>query len=131
MVTGGEVDPFPEPLAPGGAYVPATDEWQRVEFAPSARGGGPLVWTGKVAVMWSGDPLGGVAFDSTQQAWATLPPYDGPHREFPSAVWTGTEVLVWGGHNIQRFPDGSHGDGPLRPLSDGVALAISIGADTP
>ncbi|MGP3963824.1 Kelch repeat-containing protein [Nonomuraea sp. 3N208] len=117
MITGGEVNPFPTPLAPIGAYVPDTDSWTMLTRAPAIHNGS-FTWTGRAAAFWNGDPTGGLAYIADQDRWVRLPAHDGSLRESPSSVWTGTELIVWGGNHSY----GPTADGPLRPLNDGVAL---------
>gem|GEM_PF-1339140 len=83
--------------------------------------------TGRELIVWGGlgrDPFrtlaDGAAFDPRTGRWALLPPapegqwLEGDHG---LAVWTGREVLVWGG---DTFPDPVGAPGSAR-LADGVA----------
>jgi hypothetical protein len=79
------------------------------QLAPRERAA--VVWTGRQLVYWGGashPPVraraDGAAFDPATNRWATLPPApEGQwHLEGDDgvAVWTGREVLVWGGMTI-------------------------------
>lgn len=118
LIDGGTIDPFPSPLAPVGAYIPATDTWSALRRAPGEPSPSTFVWTGEAGAFWNADPSGGLAYLADQDSWIRLPAHDGPLRESASAVWTGTEIIVWGGHHSY----GPAADGPIRPLNDGIAL---------
>lgn len=96
----------------GGRYDPRTNTWAplAVAGAPSVRGGHSAVWTGTEMVVWGG--LVSIAADNGQRGdggrwnpqagvWTSLPASaTGPSaRGGHSAVWTGTEMIVWGGRN--------------------------------
>lgn len=81
------------------------------------------VWTGQSLVVWGGAPVRspaaggagqasgkpapnlpeyGAAYDPSSDAWRPLPvlgppPGGSPGRQLHTAVWTGAEMLVWGG----------------------------------
>ena len=81
--------------------------WEEVPGAPIPPRDEPaMVWTGSELVVWGGhapggDPSGtkddGAAYDPSTRTWRKLP--DGPlgPRSSMIGVWTGTEVLLWGG----------------------------------
>jgi len=74
-------------------------------------------WTGRELIAWGGGSGGGgnwqassdgAAYDPAADRWETLPPAPVPGRIGASAVWTGKEVLFWGG---QSGPDATEADG--------------------
>jgi hypothetical protein len=83
-------------------------------WEPVGRQGGPgsrayavVVWTGRELVVWGGLPFGidqpwqndGWRYDPAGDSWSPLPVADAPEaRQFPVGVWTGHELVVWGGH---------------------------------
>jgi hypothetical protein len=96
------------------------------------------VWTGKVVLFWGGDeafpkeddgyapvdPIGradGGIYDPAADQWRPLPAAPLAGRFDHVAVWTGTEMLVFGGRDArQAFGDGAAFDpvkGTWRPLS--------------
>ena len=87
-------------LARGHALaLPADPVAERLPTAATA-------WTGRELVVWGGigDDLvvhaDGAAYDPHSERWRALPP--APQRQFleegnGSAVWTGQELLIWGG----------------------------------
>jgi N-acetylneuraminic acid mutarotase len=99
----------------GLAYNPATDNWRRLAQAPIANRPYPsAVWTGKEMVVWGGctpnppsnpgpcdhysgnEPTDGAAYNPTTNVWRRLPVSPLPPRARPHAVWTGTEMIIWG-----------------------------------
>jgi len=104
--------PTPTPPIPatGGRYDPGTDTWRATSTinAPSVRWRHTAVWTGTEMIVWGGswsDVSGphyynsGGRYDPITDSWSGT---DGPNvpepRESHSAVWTGTEMIVWGGY---------------------------------
>jgi len=100
----------------GGRYNPATDSWQftSMDGAPSARRGHTAVWTGSEMIVWGGDDTtiygggssyfnDGARYIPATDTWLPLAPsvetpaYNG--RSGHTAVWTGTEMIVWGGYS--------------------------------
>jgi N-acetylneuraminic acid mutarotase len=91
--------------------------WAEIPAAPiGGRYGHAAVWSGNEMIVWGGLPSGrddhgglrsGAAFDPLASTWRKLS--DGP-LEFGAgrtAVWTGDEMLVWGGETGKdhRRPD--------------------------
>ena len=104
------------------AYDPASDTWQRLETAgaPGPRQSAAVVWTGTEMIVWGGgaNPLprpqrilsDGDAYNPVTNSWRSLSTDGAPSPRYDaSAVWTGTEMIVWGG------------TGPQGPLNDGAA----------
>ena len=95
-----------EPAAlPGGT----TERLAATEL--TGRTGAASVWTGKELLVWGGSgrlgsdaPLAdGAALDPVANRWRPLPAAPiGPRRD-PAAVWTGTEMVVWGGFASDRL----------------------------
>ncbi len=115
------------PTRPTGATTPqdpaavaaGSGSWRRIADVPIAPAGGmAAVWTGRHLVVWGGQPSGrtdaaaaaGAAYDPAAKRWRVLPAAPIPGRFGASAVWTGREVLIWGGQ-----------DGPDTTLADGAA----------
>lgn len=95
-------------LNTGGRYNPSTDSWTATSTAnaPDARSTYAAVWTGNEMIVWGGQAgldLGyyfdtGGRYDPATDAWiatstANVP--DGRYRH--TAVWAGSEMIVWGG----------------------------------
>ena len=95
-------------LNTGGSYSPGTDSWTSVSItgAPSARAGHVAVWTGSEMIIWGGlfryydyYFLGtGARYDPQMNSWATISNANAPAaRTVAKAVWTGSNMIVWGG----------------------------------
>ncbi len=107
----------------GGRYDPATDTWGPISLvgAPSPRGRHVAVWAGgqhpiskNRMIIWSGtfdfDDLdtGGV-YDPVQDTWAPMTTTGAPtERRQATAVWTGDEMIVWGGRGGSAFFGGRY-----------------------
>ena len=110
-------------LKSGGRFDPFTDTWKDTSQGanlPGARARHTAVWTGSEMIVWGGssgsavldtgaryDPTAGTAGTWTKVK-APGPP---PAREKHTAVWTGSEMIIWGGHDGKApLKDGSRHD---------------------
>lgn len=77
---------------------------------PSARRSHSAVWTGTEMIVWGGNsdynyPDGGMLatggrYNPTTNTWATVSTVNAPTARMDhTAVWTGTEMIVWGGYS--------------------------------
>jgi hypothetical protein len=87
-------------------YNPTSDIWTQTSVPVSSRIQATAIWTGTEMIIWGGRPSNpwstatewGARFNPTTSAWETLPTVNSiGGRTFHTAVWTGTEMLVWGG----------------------------------
>jgi N-acetylneuraminic acid mutarotase len=114
IVWGGEVnnDTF---FGDGALYDPAINTWQPVNTgpkAPTARYEHVAVWTGSQMIVWGGrnrnDGLNqlntGALFDPGTNTWTSFTSLGGAPvgRSGASAVWTGSEMIVWSGNNTNQ-----------------------------
>lgn len=95
----------------GGRYNPATDSWRPTSTtgAPQGRWVFPSVWTGNRAIFWGGKysnaQIGatlnsGARYDPAADSWAPVSTSGAPAKRFAHAAgWSGSEMLVWGGHD--------------------------------
>ncbi len=99
-------------LNTGGRYNPVTDTWiaTTTTNAPAARGVHTAVWTGSEMIIWGGCPdvagciiqgtpynTGG-RYNPVTDSWtATITTNAPTARVAHTAVWTGSEMIVWGG----------------------------------
>jgi N-acetylneuraminic acid mutarotase len=92
----------------GARFDPATSTWSPLPGTPpGARRDHSAVWTGTEMLVWSGSTIqaggGGypdvVAYDPVAGAWTTLATTGtAPSSRFThAAVWTGSEMLIFGG----------------------------------
>lgn len=106
IVWGGYVGNRHEQFLDGAAYDPARDRWTKLPASPlETSWGRTAVWTGTEMILWGGEygdgshaaPDTGAAYNPETREWRTLP--DAPYWSLAghSAVWTGTEMIVWGG----------------------------------
>jgi hypothetical protein len=88
-------------LLPSGAYDPALGSWTAAALPPSNATAEPLTWTDGFAIFTGlGEALG---YQPEADRWVRVPPPPSV-REWSTAVWTGSELVVWGGSEGQDFP---------------------------
>jgi N-acetylneuraminic acid mutarotase len=110
--------------SPGLSYDPSTDTWERLPPLPDGLRAdiASMVWTGEEMLVWGvrhavDSDATGARFDPESGRWRPLaddplPPfrrYEGTPGS-QSAVWTGTEMVVWTGAlgaETTQLPDGS------------------------
>jgi N-acetylneuraminic acid mutarotase len=111
--TGNDDDTYD--IVTGGRYTPATDSWQPTSTAnvPQGRAGHSAVWTGREMIVWGGcrdlncqTPLRtGGRYNPVTDSWVATSTLEAPSaRDSHSAVWTGTEMIVFGGEWGARNP---------------------------
>jgi N-acetylneuraminic acid mutarotase len=82
--------------------------------APSGRDVPAAVWTGTEMIIWGGYNSGvngggaylfdGARYNPSSNVWRTMNPSGAPPaRQFPAAVWDGTEMIMWGGYGDQNY----------------------------
>jgi N-acetylneuraminic acid mutarotase len=92
----------------GGIYDPVEDQWRALsrENAPSGRWGHAAVWTGQEMIVWGGRSSfapdqhkdDGALYDPRADRWRPMSRLNAPTpRSQMAAVWTGEEMIVWGG----------------------------------
>jgi N-acetylneuraminic acid mutarotase len=91
----------------GSVYDPALNTWTPTSTngAPLARGSHTAVWTGTEMIIWGGTIGGGLNFSSEGaryrpdlDTWTPVSTNSAPvARTAHRAVWTGAEMIVWGG----------------------------------
>jgi N-acetylneuraminic acid mutarotase len=97
-------------LNDGGRYNPVADSWTAVPTtgAPAARVAHTAVWTGSEMIVWGGDYWYGDSYayfndggryNPAANVWMSLSSTGAPTgRSSHTAVWTGREMIVWGGY---------------------------------
>ena len=95
-------------FATGAAYDPAAKAWRTVASLPAPRQDAAAVWDGSEMLVVGGSSIGaaathwyrrGLSFDPSTNRWQQLPPMAYP-RSGAAAVWTGSQMLVWGGGTV-------------------------------
>jgi N-acetylneuraminic acid mutarotase len=96
----------------GGRYNPGANSWTAVTTtgAPSARNGHTAVWTGCEMIVWGGAESingsfsyfnDGGRYNPAANSWTAVTTAGAPAaRTVHTAVWTGSEMIVWGGYNV-------------------------------
>jgi N-acetylneuraminic acid mutarotase len=95
-------------LGDGARYNPTTDSWNPISSvsAPSARFEHSVVWTGNMMIIWGGcgdsgcsDILSsGARYYPASNSWQSTDVSNAPvNRYFHTAVWSGSEMIIWGG----------------------------------
>ena len=108
--TGSQMIVWGGPNSSGGKYNPNSNNWTAISNvnAPSPRAAHTAVWTGSEMIVWGGtdgfigtpDPLTGGRYDPSSDSWTATSTTNVPlDRYSHTAVWTGTEMIVWGGIN--------------------------------
>jgi N-acetylneuraminic acid mutarotase len=97
----------------GMAFDPNTNRWTAMGAAPiEARFGPAFAWSGSELLVWGGSGriiegeegsypehlTNGAAYDPETESWRSLPPSSIQGRAGQASFWTGTEMLVVGGH---------------------------------
>jgi len=142
LVWGGENNYYEHGF--GAAYNPVTDSWQLLnsQTCPSRRYAHTLVWTGSAMIVWGGlaDSFDGelyddgARYDPVSDTWTPTWRGDNPAvRGAHTAVWTGSEMIVWGGYG--RQPATSRGEtlktgGRYDPALDSWRPTTEVGAPT-
>lgn len=146
----------------GAAYDPATDSWRELPRAPFwSLASHTVVWTGKEMIVFGGvagdatvlgpgeggrsdiavrggdATSGAAAYNPATNEWRSLPEAPIAPRHRHAAVWTGGEMLVWGGRDqTGRLTDDGAAfdpatntwrivsDSPLSPREEPLAIAI-------
>ncbi len=129
MIVWGGISPGSTLVDEGGVYDPVKDSWRETPIigAPSNSTDNTAVWTGSKMIVWGGENTtftnngaiydyisnswsptyssnGGVYNPSTD-SWETMIPFivSGP-RQYFTTVWTGSEMIIWGGRFASPTP---------------------------
>jgi N-acetylneuraminic acid mutarotase len=109
MMVWGGVDSTFNDCNTGGKYNPTGDNWATMSAvnAPSARDSHTAVWTGSEMIIWAGvfccpaiDFDTGARYNPNTDSWTATSTTNPPLARWAhTAVWTGSEMIVWGGYN--------------------------------
>jgi hypothetical protein len=120
------LDHTPTPVLDPGPFIQdataqqlAAGQWQPLPAGPIAgRTGAAVAWTGRQLIVWGGSDSKfvrafntGAGYDPRTGGWQELPPAPEGQTliasDWQRSVWTGRELLVWGGYtpvDPQRHP---------------------------
>ncbi len=133
-------------LNDGGRYSPSKDAWKPVstDGAPGPRGNHVAVWTGKEMIVWGGSTrepgaasdyfVNGARYNPETDTWKPMSTIGAPKgRIITTAVWTGTEMVLWGGVNDAQDTGGRFvGTGArYNPATDTWTEITTQGAPSP
>ncbi len=140
---GGEGNYYP---ADGSRYNPSSDTWAAMTTngAPTGRQGHTSVWTGNEMIVWGGVTWGGPPnyttiyygdggrYNPTSGTWPAMSTSSAPCPRFGHvAVWTGKEMIIWGGW-VSTPTERWFGDGArYNPVTDTWTAVGTNGAPTP
>jgi N-acetylneuraminic acid mutarotase len=108
IVWGGRNNSLRYPNA-GGRYDPTTNSWARTSDTPNSRRYHTGVWTGSEMIVWAGalqdagNPYSntGGTYNPSTDSWTATNTGNAPSaRAYHTALWTGTEMIIWGGFNF-------------------------------
>jgi N-acetylneuraminic acid mutarotase len=124
-------------LNTGARYNPATDTWTSTSLtgAPSIRAYHSAIWTGTEMIIWGGYYYDagshyvntGGRYNPTTDAWAATSMTNvPPPRSGHTVVWTGSLMIVWGGHGSSWMDSG----GRYNPSTDTWAATTMTNVPT-
>ena len=102
-------------LTTGVAYNPSSGSWRRIADLTIEEGntleyGSIAAWTGSEMLVVGptlGGQLVGAAYDPMADTWRAMAPIPSAERNYVGGwVWTGEELLLWGGDQNYMFGDG-------------------------
>ncbi len=121
----------------GGRYNPAIDTWipTSVAGAPAARNLHTAVWTGSEMIVWGGEEANGFnnfntggRYNPASDSWTATTTIGAPAaRDQHTAVWTGSEMIIWGGGDLGSTIVFNSG-GRYNPASDNWTATSLTGA---
>jgi N-acetylneuraminic acid mutarotase len=124
LVVGGASSFDSPPYADAMAYSPTTNSWRNLPAMEIARAEHMAAWTGNQLLVWGGEnftkfgdasstaPPHGVAYNPSTNHWSALPKSPLRGRTAAVTAWTGTEMIIWGGHGVGERP-GEYFDGAI------------------
>jgi hypothetical protein len=126
----------------GARYNPATKTWTPLSTtnAPSPRSLHAAVWTGTEMIVWGGTHgrprsafgADGGSYNPATNTWTPLPPSPLRPRIGAAAVWTGEDVIIWGGFGGTDARAEFFGDGArYNPKTKTWTLLPAAGAPSP
>ncbi len=129
-------------LNDGARYNPVTDTWKPISTiaAPSAIFWFTAVWTGQEMIVWGGNPdvtstehlTTGGRYNPATDTWTPVSTAGAPTaRIWHTAVWTGKEMIVWGGILDEKVPDNLNIGGRYNPATDTWSTLPDSGAPCP
>jgi hypothetical protein len=124
----------------GGRYDPVSDSWLPTSSlnVPHFRWAHTAVWTGNQMIIWGGyfDNIvneatnSGAMYDPLTDMWQEITSVGAPHyRAYHSAIWTGNQMIIWGGHST--FSSGATSTGGRYSLLNDNWNGTALGSNVP
>jgi hypothetical protein len=104
------------------AYDPAKDRWQRLPLLPRGRVGKIVVFDGVRLLVWGG-AQGGASLVPGAKQWTVFAHGRLPANLEPTAVWTGSALIVWGGAPTKMWGHYDEAGGAYTPPAVGCGDA--------
>jgi hypothetical protein len=107
LAFGGVASGSDQPSAEAYALGPAGDSWSHLPVAPLSGSNAAAYWTGREAIFFGvgADRWSGEAFDPVTSTWRVMADPPIARRDAAMTVWTGSELIVWGGGSRTGPPD--------------------------
>ncbi len=143
IVWGGETCPnYPYDYDTGMSYDPVSDAWTPIQYLsePIPRRHHTAVWTGDTMVVWGGlvcdsPPVAiatGGRYDPITNSWGSISITKAPSaRQYHTAVWTGSRMIVWGGSDNDSSPNFFNTGAAYDPVHDTWTAIMKGGAPSP
>jgi N-acetylneuraminic acid mutarotase len=138
MIVWGGVEAGEQLVNTGGRYDPATDTWSATSTsgAPTPRFRNVAVWTGSEMIVWGGMVTppwtrldSGGRYDPATDTWMPMSMTNAPEaRDDFTAVWTGSEMIVWGGYVGTDWSTATNTGGRYDPVTDVWTPTSTVGA---
>ncbi len=122
----------------GGRYNPATDSWRPISTtnAPTPVNNPTVVWAGAEVIVWGGYNLAsgqysnmGARYNPLTDQWKPTSTINAPAaRVDHTAIWTGTEMIVWGGFGDYYASNIGQTGGRFNPATDSWLPTTTQGA---
>jgi len=105
--------------------------------APTSRTGHTAIWTGEEMIIWGGDLDGdeinitntGGRYNPQSDSWVDMSTTGAPSPRFNhTAIWTGEEMIVWGGRNQSSLLNNGAKYDPLTDTWTPVTLTSNPGS---
>jgi N-acetylneuraminic acid mutarotase len=138
IIWGGAFGDFEGYLNTGGRYNPSTDTWvaTSIASAPTARYWHKAVWTDNEMIVWGGyDFFNDIFFNTggrynpNTNSWTAITTTNAPDgRSNHTAVWTGSEMIVWGGYGESHSQ--LNNGGRYNPSTNGWTATSTTNAPT-
>lgn len=114
MIVWGGITTFFTPVNSGGRYNPISDSWVATTLvgAPTQRFAHTAAWTGSEMIIWGGSASSAVLNTGARynpnplgDSWTPTTSASAPTaRTGHTALWTGTQMIIWGGSECTNPP---------------------------